>query len=303
MTRMLIFVSLLMASPTWAHDSKTQRDERASSHLPPLTLFTAPAQSTSTADAKSPECIGASAARLALAALYQGCKAAETSKGGATGQDACQNQTETGNIKSTFGQDKSGGGQCGMGGQPQYSQAGARIQVTNNVCYPGAKTDCSAFVCGTLARAGQNVSPGKPCTNATTEEMVNWGPPCFEKVTDGQIKDGDIIVGRAGSSGHTGRVCGQSGSSVEASSNLSAFQFCHAASQNSGILMQPLDQVAANSKIGGAIKGGGGVILRHVGDKVSGCTSPPKPFQGEDCVKNCPNINPAIQSSNGGLGG
>lgn len=265
--------------------------------------FTAP--SDDKAVAKSNACRGATATRLALAVLYQGCQAAEVSRRGFS-TDVCDNDTKSGAIRASFGRGKSSGGSCGMGrGMPQYSQAGARVSVgRNTVSYPGGRTDCSGFVCGTLARAGQNIFPGKPCRNTNTADMMSWAHSrCFEIVRNGKLQEGDIIVGRSGGHGHTGRICGQKGEedgTPEPTGNPSNLQICHAASGSMGILMQPLDQIMGFTPIGGAIRAPGriGYVLRHVGNKVPGCMSKePMTFQGETCVKSCPNINSQIHSA------
>lgn len=249
-------------------------------------------------------CKAGKATNLALASLYGSCQAPATAKGPAPGggQDSCGSELpQSGEIKSTY---KPG---CGSGGMPEYSQEGARMQLKGDmVSFPNKKTDCSGIASGIQCRLGNNLKPGQDdCKPATTAEMINWGKggDCYERVTDGKLKAGDMIVTRKGSRGQggTGHVVTISDDKGGGSGNPDDYMIVEASSKKTGIIKRSpaaggqSTAQAFKSALAGGDGGGSWAVLRHKGSKAPGCKSNKKrTFEGEQCVQSCPNLSPQI---------
>lgn len=243
------------------------------------------------------------AANLALASLYGSCQAPATAKGPAPGGgvDSCGSELpQSGEIKSTY---KSG---CGSGGMPEYSQAGARMQLKGNVVsFPNKKTDCSGIASGIQCRAGNNLKPGdNSCKPSTTAEMINWGKggDCYERVTDGKLKAGDMIVTRKGGGrGGSGHVVTIADDKNGGGGSPDDYTIVEASSKKTGIIKRSpaaggqATAQAFKKALAGGDGGGSWAVLRHKGDKAPGCKANQKRvFEGEQCVQSCPNISPQV---------
>lgn len=292
----MIKASIVLVAFVWSMISFAARDERGRVFFTPRPQnqsFSSP-----TSDANSESCKSGKAANLAIASLFGSCEAPKTSKGPAVGggNDLCGNELpQSGEIKSTF---QSG---CGSGGMPEYSQEGERMKLEGNVVkFPSKKTDCSGLASGILCRAGNNIKPGdSSCKAHTTEEMINWGKggDCFERVTDGKLKPGDMIVTRSdGGTGHVVTVADDKGGG-----GPDDFTVAEASSKKTGIVKR--SPAAAGSATARAFKnalaggdgGGQWAVLRHTGEKNKACKADQKRnFEGEQCVQSCPNISPDV---------
>lgn len=294
------FIGLLMNS------AQAQRDDRARGVLRSLPVPQYQGSSSASGGVSDEEsCKSGKAANLALASLYGSCQAPMTAKGPAPGggKDACGSDLpQSGEIKSTF---QSG---CGSGGMPEYSQEGARMQLKGDVVsFPNKKTDCSGIASGIQCRAGNNFKPGQDdCKPATTAEMINWGKggDCYERVTDGKLKAGDMIVTRKGSGGKggSGHVVTIADDKNGGGGSPDDYMIVEASSKSTGIVKRSpaaagqATAQAFKSALSGGDGGGSWAVLRHKGDKMPGCKSNKKrTFEGEQCVQSCPNISPQIK--------
>lgn len=292
----ILAIVMLFSSAAFASS-----DERASGGLRDVLRRFRPANQSfppGGSGSNDESCKTGKAANLALASLYGSCQAPQTAKGPAPGggKDSCGSELpQSGEIKSTF---NSG---CGSGGMPEYSQAGARMQLKGDVVsFPNKKTDCSGIASGIQCRAGNNLKPGQDdCKPATTAEMINWGKggDCYERVTDGKLKAGDMIVTRKG--GGSGHVVTIADDKSGGGGGPDDYMIVEASSKATGIVKRSpaasgqSTAQAFKSALAGGDGGGSWAVLRHKGDKAAGCKSNKKrTFEGEQCVQSCPNISP-----------
>jgi len=267
LTSALVFIS-------WA--AQSQPDERARG------VRSTPFQTTITYgsnESKNPGCEVARSANLTIAALY-----------------GSSSSPHPGDIKSTLGQS------CGSSSMPAYSQAITRNITAPTLSLKDRKMDCSYMASFIQCRAGNNIKPNdESCKGVTTADMIGWGKgnDCFERVTDGKVQAGDMIVTRkeGNGSGHVVTICNQK----EGGIGPDDFTSCEASSTKTGIVKKSLGEGtsatarALKNALAGGDGGGNWTVLRHKGDKVPGCKAKAKrQIEGEQCVQSCPGVGPEV---------